>query len=60
MATNGTSNGANGINVSGWKHYNEGTFLFTVSCAVLAVAFLPRLRKALKGADPDRYSSPSL
>ncbi|KAJ9157000.1 S-adenosylmethionine synthase [Coniochaeta hoffmannii] len=29
MATNGTSNGANGINVSGWKHYNEGTFLFT-------------------------------
>lgn len=31
MATNGTSNGANGVNVSGWKHYNEGTFLFTVS-----------------------------
>ncbi|KAH8910602.1 methionine adenosyltransferase [Coniochaeta sp. PMI_546] len=29
MATNGTSNGTNGINVSGWKHYNEGTFLFT-------------------------------
>jgi len=36
MATNGTSNGANGINVSGWKHYNEGTFLFTVSCPVFA------------------------
>ena len=29
MASNGTSNGSNGI--SGWKHYNEGTFLFTVS-----------------------------
>ncbi|KAB5530497.1 S-adenosylmethionine synthetase [Coniochaeta sp. 2T2.1] len=29
MATNGTSNGTNGLNVSGWKHYNEGTFLFT-------------------------------
>ncbi|OIW35463.1 methionine adenosyltransferase [Coniochaeta ligniaria NRRL 30616] len=29
MATNGTSNGSNGVNVSGWKHYNEGTFLFT-------------------------------
>ena len=31
MATNGT-NGVNGNDgVSGWKHYNEGTFLFTVS-----------------------------
>ena len=29
MATNGT----NGDGVSGWKHYNEGTFLFTVSPA---------------------------
>lgn len=29
MATNGTTNGANGV--SGRKHYNEGTFLFTVS-----------------------------
>ena len=35
MAPNGV-NGANGTNgngngISGWKHYNEGTFLFTVS-----------------------------
>jgi len=38
MATNGV-NGVNGVNgtngngngISGWKHYNEGTFLFTVS-----------------------------
>ncbi|KAK3362976.1 S-adenosylmethionine synthetase [Lasiosphaeria hispida] len=27
MATNGTNGSANGV--SGWKHYNEGTFLFT-------------------------------
>lgn len=31
MATNGTSTPLNGVNVSGWKHYNEGHFLFTVS-----------------------------
>jgi S-adenosylmethionine synthetase len=30
MATNGT-NGVDANGVSGWKHYNEGTFLFTVS-----------------------------
>lgn len=29
MATNGTSTPLNGVNVSGWKHYNEGHFLFT-------------------------------
>jgi S-adenosylmethionine synthetase len=28
MAANGV-NGSNGDGVSGWKHYNEGTFLFT-------------------------------
>jgi hypothetical protein len=33
MATNGT----NGTNGSG-KHYNEGTFLFTVSHAVCVIA----------------------
>lgn len=33
MAANGVNgtNGTNGDGVSGWKHYNEGTFLFTVS-----------------------------
>lgn len=34
MATNGVNgngNGAEANGVSGWKHYNEGTFLFTVS-----------------------------
>ena len=32
MATNGVNgNGVDANGVSGWKHYNEGTFLFTVS-----------------------------
>ena len=34
MATNGVNGNGNGVEangVSGWKHYNEGTFLFTVS-----------------------------
>lgn len=30
MAPNGV-NGSDPNGVSGWKHYNEGTFLFTVS-----------------------------
>jgi len=36
MVSNGVNgisngNGADANGVSGWKHYNEGTFLFTVS-----------------------------
>jgi hypothetical protein len=52
MAANGTSNGTNGVNVSGWKHYNEGTFLFTVSLLVS----LPPAFGNIRGAVADRYS----
>jgi S-adenosylmethionine synthetase len=40
MAANGVNgtNGANGNGVSGWKHYNEGTFLFTVSSVCAGIA----------------------
>jgi len=34
MTTNGV-NGSDPNGVNGWKHYNEGTFLFTVSYIVL-------------------------
>lgn len=43
MSANGVNgtNGANGSEangISGWKHYNEGTFLFTVSSACARTA----------------------
>jgi hypothetical protein len=53
MATNGTSNG---INVSGWKHYNEGTFLFTVSSAPTRLRGYRSLDRAELTATPMTFS----
>lgn len=52
MASNGTSNGSNGINVSGWKHYNEGTFLFTVSLSLRLGIWLCRADRFLAPSSP--------
>ena len=41
MVSNGT-NGVDSNGISGWKHYNEGTFLFTVSSATARLEIILR------------------